>query len=95
MQVELSAKEKFDWMELADSKGGKFYHNSLTGTSVKDLPEELKKGLNTPFAFKASPAAHGTPSLQVHFLSFHDLRRFCGACTFIRFFSLINGILLY
>ena len=88
MQVELSAKERSKWMELTDSKGGKFHHNSLTGASVRDLPEELKKGLDTPSAVKANPAIHDTPSLQVHILSFYDLRHYCGACTFIRFLRL-------
>lgn len=64
MQVE-PAKKASDWKEFTAPDGRKYYYNSSTKVSSWTMPDELKKGSDTPSAVKASPAAHGTPSVQV------------------------------
>ena len=59
------AKKTSDWKEFTAPDGRKYYYNSATKVSSWTMPDELKKGSDTPSAIKASPAAHGTPSVQV------------------------------
>lgn len=58
-------KKASDWKEFTAPDGRKYYYNSTTKVSSWTMPDELKKGSETPSAAKASPAAHGTPSIQV------------------------------
>ena len=64
LQVE-PVKKTSDWKEFTAPDGRKYYYNSTTKVSSWTMPDELKKGSETPSAAKASPAAHGTPSIQV------------------------------
>ena len=68
LQVE-PAKKTSDWKEFTAPDGRKYYYNSATKVSSWTMPDELKKGSDTPSAVKASPAAHGTPSVQVCLLA--------------------------
>ncbi len=68
MQAE-PAKKTSDWKEFTAPDGRKYYYNSSTKVSSWTMPDELKKGSDTPSAAKASPAAHGTPSVQVYILT--------------------------
>ena len=63
------AKKASDWKEFTAPDGRKYYYNAATKVSSWTMPDELKKGSDTPSAVKASPAAHGTPSVQVHLLA--------------------------
>lgn len=77
MQVE-PAKKASDWKEFTAPDGRKYYYNSATKVSSWTMPDELKKGSDTPSAVKASPAAHGTPSVQVCLLLPSPSRRNTG-----------------
>ena len=73
------AKPKIsDWKEFTAPDGRKYYYNSTTKVSSWTMPEELKKGSETPSAAKASPA----PDVQVWPWSAPraQLAKLCRAC---------------
>ena len=57
MQAEPTpVKKASDWKEFTAPDGRKYYYNSQTKVSSWTMPDELKKGSDTP-SVKASPAA--------------------------------------
>lgn len=79
IQVEpVKVAKASDWKEFTAPDGRKYYYNSVTKVSSWSMPEELKMGSDTPSAVKASPAAHGTPSVQVCFPALRPLNNSLG-----------------
>ena len=62
MQVE-PVKDAADRMDPRNDAGGKCYFDRKTGGSSWDVPDEMRQGLDTPSAVKASRAACDHPNI--------------------------------